>query len=66
MLLSSKLLLWLCFFAGSGAAFMMGRSWSKLSREFIVENTILYMIHNNFIRAKKDENGEWEILELEN
>lgn len=52
--------------AASGCAFMIGRAWSKMSREFIVENTILYMIQNGYIRAKKDENGEWEILEPEN
>ena len=56
---------WLLITAASCAAFMIGKSWSDSQKDEIIENTILYLIHNNMIRAEKSADGEWEILELE-
>lgn len=56
---------WLLIAAASCAAFMIGKSWSDSQKDEIIENTILYLIHNNMIRAEKSADGEWEILELE-
>lgn len=64
MFIDPTLISWILILATSLCAFMIGRSWDKMNREEIIENTIQYLIDNNFIKAKKI-NGEWEILELD-
>jgi len=64
MFIDPTLISWILILAASLCAFMIGRSWDKMNREEIIENTIQYLIDNNFIKAKKI-NGEWEILELD-
>ena len=39
----------------------IGLNWNRLSREFVIEETIMYMIRNDYAQGYKDENGEWEI-----
>jgi len=51
--------------ATSACAFMIGRSWAISSSEEIVENTIEYLIENNFIKAKRLDDGEWEIIKID-
>lgn len=50
--------------AASFAAFMIGLSYSNNKKEEVIENTLLWLIDNNMINAKKVD-GEWEILELD-
>lgn len=58
------LLNWLLILSASFCAFMVGKEWSKKSQENVIEDTIVYLIENNFIKARKT-NGEWEILDLD-
>jgi len=52
--------------ATSVCAFMIGKLWSsRLSPEEVVENTIEYLIDNDYINAKKLDDGEWEIIKLD-
>ena len=56
---------WLCIAGFSFCAFMIGYNYAKLRDEDIIGNTIMYLIHNNFVRARKDSNNEWEIIPLD-
>ena len=42
--------------------FMMGYRW-RPTKEQVIEETIVYLIENNFLKAKKVD-GEFEILKL--
>lgn len=64
MFIDPTIISWLLIAGASLCAFMIGRSWDNMNRETIIENTIQYLIDNNFIKAKKI-NGEWEIIELD-
>lgn len=64
MFIDPTVISWLLIGAASFASFMIGMSWDTMSREAIIENTILYLIKNNMIKAEKVD-GEWEILELD-
>ena len=55
---------WLLLAAASFTAFMVGLSYSNSKKEEVIENTLLWLIDNNMINAKKVD-GEWEILELD-
>lgn len=65
MFVDPSLISWLIIAAASICSFMIGISVSKYTREQIIEETIVYLIQNNFIKAKKVD-GEWEILDLDN
>lgn len=60
---------WLFISAASFAAFMIGKSWNKMSTDEVtkqvIESTIMYMVNNNFVKFKRDENGEIELLPLD-
>ena len=47
-----------------GCGIGIGRNLMRISEDEIINNTILYMIHNGYIRGKKDHTGEWEILKI--
>lgn len=64
MYLDPTLISWLLLGAASVCAFMVGKNWGIEERDEIIENTILYLIENNFVRAKK-VNGEWELQDLD-
>lgn len=64
MYLDPTLISWLLLGAASVCAFMVGKNWGNEERDEIIENTILYLIENNFVRAKK-VNGEWELQDLD-
>jgi hypothetical protein len=55
---------WLIIVGASFCTFMVGKEWSKKDQEVIIEDTIMYLIENNFIKAKRN-NGEWEIMDLD-
>jgi len=53
------------FVAGlSFCAGMIGYSYAKNRNEAIINETIVYLIENNFVKAK-DVDGEWEIIPLD-
>lgn len=64
MFIDPIIISWLLMAAASFAAFMIGLSYSNSKKEEIIENTLLWLIDNNMINAKK-VGDEWEILELD-
>tara|TARA_Y100000389_G_scaffold176138_1_gene187426 strand:- start:1199 stop:1339 length:141 start_codon:yes stop_codon:yes gene_type:complete len=44
---------------------MIGYLWSNKKQEEIVENTIVYLCDHGFIKHRTDENGDTEILRLD-
>jgi hypothetical protein len=55
---------WLCIAGVSVCAFMIGYNYSNHKQEEIINDTVVYLINNNYIRAKH-VNGEWEIIALD-
>lgn len=51
-------------FATLGCGIGIGCNITRIKQDEIINNTILYMIHNGYIRGKKDDEGEWEILKI--
>jgi len=64
MFIDPIIISWLLLAAASFTAFMVGLSYSNSKKEEVIENTLLWLIDNNMINAKKVD-GEWEILELD-
>lgn len=64
MYLDPTLTLWILLAAASVCAFMLGKFFGSGVKEEIINDTILYLIDNNYVKAEKVD-GEWEILELE-
>lgn len=56
---------WILFALASGCAFMIGKLFSEREVELTVDTTLKYLIHNNMVRWRTDENGEIEILTLD-
>jgi hypothetical protein len=54
---------WLLLGAAAFCAGMMGYNYGKQKDETIINDTIVYLIENDFIHARKT-NGEWEIIPL--
>lgn len=54
---------WLLLGAAAFCAGMMGYNYGKQRDETIINDTIVYLIENEFVRARKT-NGEWEIIPL--
>jgi hypothetical protein len=46
-------------------AYEIGRGERKKDIEDAIENTILYMVHNNFVKFTRDEDGEIEIHSID-
>jgi len=61
----TQVILWLLFASASASAFMIGKSITQNSQDLIIEKTIMYLVENNLVRWKKDENGEIELLRLD-
>ena len=43
-------------------SYMLGKSAGEGERDQTIETTIMYLINERFVKAKRDENGEWELL----
>ena len=65
ILISSLTLSWILFSAASACAFMIGLNWTRASQDDIISHTIMYMVDNNIVKWRKDENGEIELLQLD-
>lgn len=65
MYIDPIILNWTLMLGASFCAFMVGRLLYQQTEDEVIEKTVLYLIQNNFIRAQKNENDEWEILDLD-
>ena len=64
MLVDPIIVDWILIAGACFCTFKIGRLYNNIDRDTVIENTILYLISNNFIRAHK-VNGEWEIENLD-
>jgi len=64
MFIDPIIIQWILLGAASACAFMVGFVWSDNRKEEIIENTIVYLVENGFVHAKK-VNGEIEIIPLD-
>ena len=55
---------WSLLLAGAFCAFMVGVAWSNKKRDEVIEDTIVYLVENGFIRSEVVD-GEIEILKLD-
>jgi|TARA_Y100000389_G_scaffold39832_1_gene34301 hypothetical protein len=60
-----EIMQWILLALASVCTFMIGYLWSNKKQEETVENTIVYLCDNGFIKHRTDENGETEILRLD-
>ena len=65
MFIDPTLVTWLLFGCACLCAFMIGKTYSHSSKEDVIETTILWMIDNNFVKAHKNTDGEWELEDLD-
>lgn len=65
ILISTQVVLWLLLAGASVSAYMIGRAISRHKNDEVINSTILYLVDNNFVRWEKDENGEIELLPLD-
>lgn len=65
MYIDPIILNWALILGASFCAFMVGRLLYQQTEDEVIEKTVLYLIQNNFIRAQKTPDGEWEILDLD-
>jgi hypothetical protein len=65
IVLSTQTVLWLLLGAASIAAFMVGKHWNARNDDLIIENTIMFLVDNGLVRWKRDENGEIELLPID-
>jgi len=64
MYIDPTIVSWLLIGGASLCAFMAGIAWGQDKQEKIISDTIMYLIHNNYVKAKQVD-GEWEILDLD-
>lgn len=64
MYLDPTIVSWLLIGCASVCAFMVGRN-SVRTTEQVIEYTILYLIHNGYLRARQSDEGEWDIIPLD-
>lgn len=46
-------------------SYMLGKMAGEGDRDQVIENTILYLIKERYVRAKRDNKGEWELLKFD-
>ena len=51
-----------CGFAFVGS--MIGYNYANYRRDDVIETTILYLVDNNYVKAKQQDDGELELLKL--
>ena len=55
---------WFLILAASGCAFAIGYLYNNNTKDEIINNTILYLINNNYVKGKLVD-GEWDIIPLD-
>lgn len=56
---------WILLTGVSISAFMIGKNYATMKMEQIIEHTILALIEQRMIKAKRDASGEYEIYEYD-
>ena len=56
---------WVLLIGVSISAFMVGKNYATMKMEQIIEHTILALIEQRMIKARKDASGEYEIYEYD-
>lgn len=46
-------------------SYLLGKSAGEGDREQTIENTILYLINERYVKAKRDREGAWELLKFD-
>ena len=64
MYIDPNIAMWVILIAASGCAFMAGKSYGNRERETIIEDTITYLVENNFVRSRLID-GEHELIQLD-
>ncbi len=55
---------WLLIGFASAAAFMIGYYFKDNEQDQIINDTIMYLINNNYVKGEL-VNGEWDIIQLD-
>ena len=63
MFISPIIIQWLIIGGASVCAFMIGNLWNAKKREEAIEDTITYLIENNYVRSRLTD-GEHELIPL--
>lgn len=42
-------------------SYLLGKAAGQGDRDDTIEQTIMYLIRNKYVKAKRDEYGEWEL-----
>ena len=58
-------MLWILMAGASICAYMIGRHMSLRDADLVIENTIKFLVENELVKWKYDENGEIELLPLD-
>lgn len=64
MFIDPIIIQWALIGGASFAAFMIGLGWSKNSKEAAINDTIIYLIENNFVKSRLVD-GEHELIPLD-
>ena len=56
---------WLIFIGASVCAFMIVYLINNASQDKVIETTILYLVDKKMVKWKKDENGEIELMPID-
>lgn len=65
MYIDPTLVSWLIIGGASFCAFMIGKLITEKKLEDQIEDTIDFLIENNFVKARKNLSGEWELETLD-
>jgi len=56
---------WILLIGVSISAFMIGKNYATMKMEEVIEHTILALIEQRMIKAKRDASGQYEIFEYD-
>lgn len=56
--------IWLLFFGASACAFMVGKLFNRVDQETIIDRTIQVLIDKNYVKYKILDDGEVELLPI--
>jgi hypothetical protein len=65
IVLSPLVVQWALFIAASVSSFMIGKSYFQADQDKVIERTIMYLVENGLVRWERNEDGEIELLKLE-
>jgi len=46
-------------------SYTLGKVAGEGARDQTIENTILYLINERYVKAKRDRSGEWELIKFD-